>query len=388
MIVAAILTVACTAIVWGSEGNELQQAKNSVVRVESVCWDGSDEIYAKKEYTGFLITGNDTNIYVITIYDHLNFTSQELAEVRQKKGLDEKASLSVKTEIVFQGDLRISTAVVNSSPQRNITVLRLEQSIVLDRYLEFDPEKAGEGDELMLLSFPAGQQDPAFNPENVAVSSGKIIGEEQKEDFRLLVHNIPSSAGCEGGLILNQQGLITGMLLTPAVNGVGLMIGGNEIRKILDLYDINYPVYEEVVVKKISKIHIFLAVIIILIITTLFRQFLRKQIRNLLNRKKTGEAVRGTARLLLLKEKKTIPITKKKFLIGTSNDADLILDKNKGVSRHHAEIIMEKWNYYLVDLNSTNRTNVNGTYIEPNQKTLLHNNDRILLAEEGMVFRR
>ena len=407
MIMAAILGMVCTGMVWGSEEVDLQKAKNSVVRVESVCGDGSDEIYAKKEYTGFLITGNDSNIYVITIYDRLNFTQQELAEIRQQKGLDENANLSVKTEIVFQGDLRISTAQVNNSPQRNIMVLRLEQSIVLDGYLEFDPGEAGTGTRVTLLSFPLGQQGAVFNAENVAVSEGEITGEEQKEDFKVLVHNIPSSLGSEGGLILNRQGLVEGMLLKPDINGAGLMLGGNEIRKILDLYDIDYPVYEEVVVKKISKIHILLAAAIILIITILFRQFLKKHINRLLSRKRTGEAVRGTARgtaegtvrgtargtvrgtarLLLLKEKKIIPIKNKKFVMGASGDADLVL-KSKGVKKYHAAIIKEKRNFYLIDLSSTNYTKLNGTYIKPNQKALLHNNDRILLAEEEMVFRR
>lgn len=67
-----------------------------------------------------------------------------------------------------------------------------------------------------------------------------------------------------------------------------------------------------------------------------------------------------------------------KALIGRSNKSDLLFDDPK-VSNKHCEIIFEKDNLYIDDLNSTNGTFVNGVPIVSRFK--LSNNDIILIGQ-------
>ena len=65
------------------------------------------------------------------------------------------------------------------------------------------------------------------------------------------------------------------------------------------------------------------------------------------------------------------------FIIGKLSEAvDGVIDE-ESVSRIHAKIEKTDSQYYLVDLNSTNGTFINGQMIFPNEKTKLQPGDRI-----------
>lgn len=76
----------------------------------------------------------------------------------------------------------------------------------------------------------------------------------------------------------------------------------------------------------------------------------------------------------------TTPVT----MLGRGTDCDLRL-VDPGVSRHHAELRMEGNDMVLVDLGSTNGTNVNG---EPVRRALLSDGSRVTLGRTTLVFRR
>ena len=54
---------------------------------------------------------------------------------------------------------------------------------------------------------------------------------------------------------------------------------------------------------------------------------------------------------------------------------------------HYADIIARGGRYFIVDLNSKNRTFVNGTPIPAQQETEIHDGDAIRLANEEFEFR-
>jgi Protein of unknown function (DUF3662)/FHA domain len=71
-------------------------------------------------------------------------------------------------------------------------------------------------------------------------------------------------------------------------------------------------------------------------------------------------------------------------VIGRSKDCDIqIPDPN--VSRRHAEVRQEGAAYWVVDLDSTNGTEVNG---RPQKRAKLRQGDRITLGSTELVFRR
>ena len=78
------------------------------------------------------------------------------------------------------------------------------------------------------------------------------------------------------------------------------------------------------------------------------------------------------------------PITSRSFVIGRSRECDLrVTDGN--ASRRHAEIAQEGSVYVLVDLGSTNGTELNGRRVTRQE---LADGDRITIGATDLVFSR
>ena len=78
------------------------------------------------------------------------------------------------------------------------------------------------------------------------------------------------------------------------------------------------------------------------------------------------------------------PITSRSFVIGRSRECDLrVTDGN--ASRRHAEIVQEGSVYVLVDLGSTNGTELNGRRVTRHE---LADGDRITIGATDLVFSR
>ena len=83
---------------------------------------------------------------------------------------------------------------------------------------------------------------------------------------------------------------------------------------------------------------------------------------------------------------KIIELTIFPFIIGKLAEAvDGVID-DQSVSRIHCKIERVESVYFIVDLNSTNGTFVNGEMIFPNEKTKLHNGDRIQFGLVEYIF--
>jgi FhaA, N-terminal domain/FHA domain len=78
------------------------------------------------------------------------------------------------------------------------------------------------------------------------------------------------------------------------------------------------------------------------------------------------------------------PIEGNRVVLGRSRDSDLQIE-DANVSRRHAEVRQEGTTYWLVDLDSTNGTELNGTRV---QRAKLSDGDRITLGETEVVFGR
>jgi hypothetical protein len=80
----------------------------------------------------------------------------------------------------------------------------------------------------------------------------------------------------------------------------------------------------------------------------------------------------------------THTVDKQSVVIGRSKDCDIRL-ADANVSRKHAEVRQEGTAYWLVDLDSTNGSTVNG---RRQQRVRLENDDRITLGSTEIVFQR
>jgi Protein of unknown function (DUF3662)/FHA domain len=81
---------------------------------------------------------------------------------------------------------------------------------------------------------------------------------------------------------------------------------------------------------------------------------------------------------------RTYPVTARRVVLGRSRECDIrIPDAN--VSRRHAEVRQEGATHWVVDLGSTNGTEVNGRRVE---RSKLSDGDRITIGSTDVVFER
>jgi len=87
-------------------------------------------------------------------------------------------------------------------------------------------------------------------------------------------------------------------------------------------------------------------------------------------------------RVVLSLEGREVPVTADRAVIGRSRECDVRL-ADSNVSRRHAEVRHEDGAYWIVDLGSTNGTELNGKRIE---RAKLSDGDRIRLGSTDVVF--
>lgn len=94
-----------------------------------------------------------------------------------------------------------------------------------------------------------------------------------------------------------------------------------------------------------------------------------------------------TPYLLNIKNNECITIDKLKVEVGKDEEnADIVISGNPAVSRRHAIIFLRGNNFYIIDLNSTNHTYVDGKAIPSGVDTLIGNGSKVTFANEEFIF--
>ena len=82
-----------------------------------------------------------------------------------------------------------------------------------------------------------------------------------------------------------------------------------------------------------------------------------------------------------------IPIRKPVFRLGKERSyVDYFVNNNNAVSRSHADIITRGSSYFVIDLNSKNRTYINNVPLMVQVETEIHDGDLLRLGNEEFVF--
>lgn len=92
-------------------------------------------------------------------------------------------------------------------------------------------------------------------------------------------------------------------------------------------------------------------------------------------------------KLVRIINNETIEINKPVFRIGKERSfVDYFVQNNNAVSRSHADIITRGQHYFVIDLNSKNRTFINGNPIPVQTECEITNGNQLRLANEEFVF--
>lgn len=90
-----------------------------------------------------------------------------------------------------------------------------------------------------------------------------------------------------------------------------------------------------------------------------------------------------------LSNNEKIEINKDSFFVGSSAKNDYTVRGNTAISRRHCEFIKDNLDdMYIIDLNSTNGTFINGVRIQKNEKMKINSNDQIKIADELYTFNK
>lgn len=76
----------------------------------------------------------------------------------------------------------------------------------------------------------------------------------------------------------------------------------------------------------------------------------------------------------------TFLIDKPEFTLGKAEECDGMITFSNEISRNHARIAWRDGQYYLTDLDSTNKTFLNGRVLVPHEENLLSPGDRVTLS--------
>lgn len=91
--------------------------------------------------------------------------------------------------------------------------------------------------------------------------------------------------------------------------------------------------------------------------------------------------------LIREKSQEKISVDKPSFRIGKEKKyCDYFVSDNNAVSRSHADIITREQRYYIIDLNSTNKTYVDGRAIPIQKEVEIFAGTKLRLANEDFVF--
>lgn len=93
-----------------------------------------------------------------------------------------------------------------------------------------------------------------------------------------------------------------------------------------------------------------------------------------------------TVKLIFVSSGQSIQFAKQNFHVGSDPMCCDFSVQNPSVSKIHLTIYYEGDNYYVRDNGSTNGTTLNGKKLVPHQPCLLHNYDRIVMANEIIDF--
>ncbi|MBU0985778.1 MAG: FHA domain-containing protein, partial [Proteobacteria bacterium] len=83
---------------------------------------------------------------------------------------------------------------------------------------------------------------------------------------------------------------------------------------------------------------------------------------------------------------KYFSISKPIVNIGRSLKNDLVIKKDS-VSARHAAIEQKPDGHFIIDLNSTNKTHLNGTVLDPNSPHRLNDGDKIVIDTFSFIFK-
>lgn len=244
-----------------------ESAKNGVVQVNTVFTDESNVKHIICGASGFLIGDSEGSEYVITcnhILDPDDETITAALEYLELPNSEEDVSkISFSTEVVVEGDVVLSTTVVNTSAELDLAVLQLPQPIYTKSPLTLLTSQNYEvanlpyaiADTVYAMGYPDAitydSETQYYSDEQVAMTMGHIVNLVNLQNVQVIESDAAVGANNCGGPLVDEYGYVIGMNLLTSDGMYSCALDSTKITKLLDGLGIQYsceyerPVEEE-----------------------------------------------------------------------------------------------------------------------------------------------
>ncbi len=228
--------------------DRLAEAKNGIVEIMSGFTDSKGEFYCVKSGSGFVIDNTEGETYLLTTNFCASVTDQEKTDFCTGKALEiDLTNVQNRVKVVVKDDVTSEASILAQSTESDYCVLRTS-SVINEKI----PLRLGNSDELTtgMTVYAMGFEDDAaangaeFTAVDVSVREGTIQNVESRQEGCIYQqHSAIISSGNSGGPLLNTEGYVIGInnsSKSRAEEGLYFSFPINEIREVLDNYDIDY----------------------------------------------------------------------------------------------------------------------------------------------------
>lgn len=231
----------------------LTEAKNGIVEILSGFTDAEGVFYSVKTSSGFLVRNADGDTYLLTTNHCVAMTNEEKTAYCDNNNLKIDINNAQNLiRVVVKGDVTSDAAIVAQSAENDYCLLSVSNVIN-----EKSALRLGNNTELTtgMTVYAMGFEDDAvskgaeFTSIDVSVREGTIQNLEANQDGTVyLQHSARITSGNSGGPLLNAEGYVVGMnnsAKSKPEEGIYFSFPINEIREVLDNYDVRYSSLEK-----------------------------------------------------------------------------------------------------------------------------------------------
>lgn len=411
-----------------STAEKLEQAAGNVMRVELIYRKEEGSILVLHEGSGFLIgDGEEAPQYLLTANSVVSFGEEEKKQLQK----EEWKESSTEIRVVVRQDVTVEASVVKKSEEIGFALLHLEQPIYDRNYMVLNTTFGEPEGETEIYSIGIAKQSE--DGDAAQISRGKLFGAEESAGTAGWMHDSYSNPGYTGGPLTDAEGTVLGLNqsnpgeklleatriteLLPVLDALGIpyrttAMEQNERQEMQQqLRDASQSAARAGVLaaekipdtesKAMLVLGILSGIFLILGAVLLITLVLTKEKRAAKRRKRKEEMTvtqaapvfdrgawaQGEAVLVRMKTGQRERLRKERFLLGKERSStDFYIGDNSAVSRRHACILKKADGFWVVDLQATNGTFLNGERLHPGTERLLKGGDRLRLADEDFEF--
>ncbi len=249
-LLAVCLCIFCPEKVSAAQAGPAAGAKAGVVEVQSGFLDKKGKFRVMKSASGFLISNDTDDTYIITNCSNVSNTLQAIKKYCKKNSIDTAdMQFSNQIQVVVKGDITADAEVVVKSTEKDYCVLSAANVVSQKESLKLgDSSRAAVQDPVFAYGFlkDAGMQEGAmdYSEADVKMLQGVLTENETNLDQNAyLVHTAPITQGYAGGPLLDADGYVIGVnCRQPSEDdtGAAYALPVNEICAVLDNFSIHY----------------------------------------------------------------------------------------------------------------------------------------------------